>query len=87
MTSLRRPFLKICLTDFAQFWEEHVKLMNGGRWGIMGYRGNMRKCISPHQMFLPEISSGSFNFAHMPPLFRWTPAGGGVAVGREEVFL
>ena len=38
-------------------------------------------------MFLPENSFDSFNLAHMPPLFRWMLAGGGVAVDREQVFL
>ena len=38
-------------------------------------------------MFLTEISFGSFNFAHMPPFFRWTPAGGGVAVDRDILLL
>ena len=38
-------------------------------------------------MFLPEISFGSFNFAHILPFFRCTPASGGVAVDHEEVFF
>ena len=48
---------------------ERVIQTNRGWWGIMGYRGNMRSAFSSNQMFLPEISSGSFNFAHMPPFF------------------